>query len=663
MKKITGIIAVLLLIFLTACTQVTFVNPDDIFPGWEENQNDKNQNQDDAAALISYLQSESFMEKIAGNSTSTLKIEKGEESSDAGKASRASNDGYPLTVEFIGFTDSAENISIESGIIRIVFNGISKSDDAVTITSVDLSTIEPLEYSLSSRNGTFEMNYTGGTATGTIAVSGDSFSFSSTPTVSAPSAGIRIKVNGSTVRWNNDFGAEITNGFGGGSGTEQDPYRIYNEAQFAYISTLIGKMAESSDNYYYFDILDDLDFEEGMASPALPLFRGELDFNGHSLRGLTDAILNENTTEDQVKYAGAEYSGDGGIMYGLINDFLNGAIRNLEYYPAEFVQLSVYGNWGDTYSLMERIRGEIIFDNVNVYGSFSELGNNSSLYISQAFSADVIMTECENHADYDILTYGAPFLGGYIDRDASLTIRDCINYGDITGTQAAIFIGNSAAIISDKTISSVIIEDCENYGVVTGFEYAGYFAANAGSKKVEECEWFSTSGIASNTGNDADHIILRDQESATDVTVTLNDDNAFVITNSNPDYDAFQIIGMVYANSYINGNSNGTNGITVATDIKSAEEISGNFKKLDIMDSQSSSAGTGTINTNGYMGNETISVGDVEYYYHDSTEINGTQYIVGSAGSDYIATPTYRLYCYEKINNNNILIGMMVIEK
>ena len=349
-------------------------------------------------------------------------------------------------------------------------------------------------------------------------------------------------------------------------------------------------------------------------------------------------------------------------MYGLINDFLNGAIRNLEYYPAEFVKLSVYGNWSASYSLMETIRGEIIFDNVNVYGSFSELGNNSSLYISQAFSADVIMTECENHADYDILTYGAPFLGGYIDRDASLTIRDCINYGDITGTQAAIFIGNSDAIIS-KTISSVIIEDCENYGVVTGFEYAGYFAANAGSKKVEECEWFSTSGIASNTGNDADHIILRDQESATDVTVTLNDDNAFVITNSNPDYDAFQIIGMTFANTYINGKPNGTNGITVATDIKSAEEISGNFKKLDIMDSQSSSAGTGTINTNGYMGNETISVGDVEYYYHDSTEINGTQYIVGSAGSDYIATPTYRLYCYEKINSNYILIGMMVIEK
>ena len=132
---------------------------------------------------------------------------------------------------------------------------------------------------------------------------------------------------------------------------------------------------------------------------------------------------------------------------------------------------------------------------------------------------------------------------------------------------------------------------------------------------------------------------------AENVTVSLDDNGAFIITNDNPDYAKFQIMGMVYANAYLNGTPNGTMGITVSTGVNTADTINGNFRKLNIIDSTSSLIGS-TVNESGYLNNPTISIDGTEYYYHDSTPKNGLQYIVGSSGANYVSTPTYRLYCY-----------------
>lgn len=662
MKKITGIIAVLLLIFLTACTQVTFVNPDDIFPGWEENQNDKNQNQDDAAALISYLQSESFMEKIAGNSTSTLKIEKGEGSSDAGKASRASNDGYPLTVEFIGFTDSAENISIESGIIRIVFNGISKSDDAVTITSVDLSTIKPLEYSLSSRNGTFEMNYTGGTATGTIDVSGDSFSFLSTPTVSAPSAGIRIKVNGSTVRWNNDFGAEITNGFGGGAGTEQDPYRIYNEEQFIHISDMVPNMIASADGFYYFDVLDDLKFTDDMDSPLIPFFRGDLDFNGHKLEGITKTLTG-NMSEVQKMYVTDSRYNNVDIEHGLITNFLEGTIRNLEYYPADSISLlAIYGNWPVQEIInnkAQNVGSSIAFNNVNVYGDFSDeqtSGTNMSFYMAIPYMSTLTFEDCENHASFNV-NYGGAFLGGYLGVvnggaiPCYVVFRNCTNYGNISGNQVGVLIGshNNISVLQKVTDIRVTAENCHNEGIITGAKGAGFYGpATEGRPDMTEYAWFDSSTMSTNTGDDPEHIIV--QAEPTGVGVSLGDNYEIIVQINNPDYASYKIEGSTYSRIIEADGSDGGTWIVYrnATDVPASQTASG-LRKLKIIDSTNpaiteEALAAMTEDANGY---EIITINGTDYYYHDSLADNGkTRYIVGYP-SALETDLTWNLTCYD----------------
>ena len=482
------------------------------------------------------------------------------------------------------------------------------------------------------------------------------------PSVTIPS-NAEISVDNSPVDIDN-IGAVITDGFGSGSGTYDDPYRIYNADQFAYIVDLSKEMAVDTANYYYFKVYDDLMFHEGMKSPAIPIFRGEIDFQGHSIEGITKAILEANTTEEQQEL---NVNGEWAWMSGyttFIGDFLNGAIRNLEYHPTEFIPFSVYGNWSrgrdDGGSNIERDpKAQIIFEDVNVYGDYSELGPNESLYISQVFTADLIMTNCNNHANCEYIIYGAPFLGGYLASGASATFTNCTNYGNIVGNWAAIFIGNRNIFSQNVEVKSVTVQNCANYGTVTGFEWTGFYAPvnNAevqNNEYLNGYEWFNKSTMSTNKGVDSG-ISFMGNVAPSGVGVDVDKNNQFIITNTNPEYATFKLAGSTYA-SLMSGSSNiGTmlvrvttpdptanNAITATTD---GSDINTYFYRYDMVDSTHPNALPAAPPTDKYN-NKIYTVGDTKYYYNDSEINDNTSYIVGYDG-DRTATLSYYLYCYD----------------
>lgn len=657
-KNIAFVAIIAITLAITAgCTQYIFVpvpSPGEEIEGITSR--DKS-----AAAVISFLQSSEYWSIVKGGGGTGLYVNEGNDTAIAyfsSSSTRAAQIGKTI-VRFDNYRNDSRGIYIASGILEYDFN-VNEVSTKFIASSYSVKTTEVLSYTYQGEVHEFDITITNAPMRDVnVTISGDYVESFDVPSIPIPD-NASISVDDSDVAIG-DIGMIITDGFGGGSGTETDPYRIYNADQFAYIVDLSREMAIDIDNYYYFDVYEDLVFREGMKSPAIPIFRGEIDFQGHSIEGITENILSSNTTEEQREL---NDSGDWAWMVGygtFIGDFLNGAIRNLEFHPDEYIPISVYGNWSRSESqggskIARDPDAQIIFDNVSVYGDFNELGPNSSLYISQVFTADLIMIDCENHADLEYILYGAPFLGGYLASNASATFSNCSNYGDIVGNWAAVFIGNRN--IFSQTVKNVTIENSSNYGTVTGFEWVGFYAP-VNNAEVQNDEylngysWFNKTTMASNNGVDSNITFMGDVEPS-GVTITVDENNQFIISNTNSDYAYFKLAGSTYA-SLIAGNANiGTMLVRVETPDaanKDAIKVTDDgvayetgFYKYRMVDSTHDSAVQATPSSDKY-GNEIYSVDGTNYYYNDSKINDDTSYIVGFKG-DKTSSLTYYLYCY-----------------
>ena len=456
------------------------------------------------------------------------------------------------------------------------------------------------------------------------------------------------------------MGSQITNGFGGGTGTEQDPYLIYNEEQFSHIKTLVPAMANDPEGFFYFSVMNDLEFTDDMDSPAIGIFRGNIDFNNHSLSGLSFALINNKLSDLQRKYM--VYN----AAYGLIDNFLEGTISNLEYRPDGLVMFAFMTHHYNSVLYNNGVQNStqtVTFRNVDAYGDFNEPNNNNtSCYVSQVFQGYTIFEDCTNYAS-QTTAYGGAFVGGYPwgqfdDGSYSyVTFENCVNYGDITGERAAVFIGshNTISRLSNVTKPIIKVTNCANYGTIQGSYGVGYYFPVANGKaNPADYKWFDMSTDSTNTGNDAEHIILL--ANPTNVTVKTNEDEAFSISNNNTSYSSFMIQGSTYSTTT---NPEGTIRIYVSQEdiaCTSGSTVTSAIRKLQIIDSMNQSIDSialNTVRTDAY-GNQLITVGNVDYYYNDSSTIGG---VVG--GSALVADLTWTLTCYDA---DGFIVGQMDIE-
>ena len=215
--------------------------------------------------------------------------------------------------------------------------------------------------------------------------------------------------------------------FGGGSGTESDPYLISNAQQLAYLAYMVNSnSAPAERNIYYYD---DVYFRQtnhidlsayywdpiGTSSPAV-YFAGHYDGNGYTISGLF-------TPEGDT----AEYS-DAGLFGALGGNLLSGHMATVE--------------------------------NLGIVNSFVQGYENVGAIVGMGTSA--IVQNCYNKGNVS----GYRNVGGIIGSETIAPAYNCFNTGTVKGVYENVGGICGSAVLAD-------IRGCFNTGTINGQLYTG----------------------------------------------------------------------------------------------------------------------------------------------------------------------------------------------
>lgn len=415
-------------------------------------------------------------------------------------------------------------------------------------------------------------------------------------------------------------GAEL--GFAGGAGSKEHPYIIENEAQFARINDLSDEMLNSTDNYFYFSIENDLNFSQAGVNPYIYVFRGELDFNGHTLSGVSFDYLSEKQDA---------------LTYSIINYLVDGAIRNLVYKPDSVLNL-VYCAAGS--SNIPDEGAEIVIENVTA-GSQDEsrtvsAGTNDGLFVIHVLdnNATVTFRNCTNYYNVDCSAYTGIFLSGYAYPSVDLVFENCDNYGTFYGTRLGYLIGNSAHLAKSVTASG-----CDNYGALYASTDADFVC------------WGNNVYEGSTGENNTEGTIRVLDRVNADVS-TAPSTAVISITSGLDRYSSFEIIASGYGNVYVLGTNEevGTLLVSVSTGrISVSEAASLSFRQLDFIDS---AYAAGAEVTEDDYENSIAEVDGVSYYTIPLSQMNQSPDMGVRFPDDGILNSVrYRLYVYDADGN------------
>ena len=276
--------------------------------------------------------------------------------------------------------------------------------------------------------------------------------------------------------------------FGGGSGTEEDPYRIYTKEHMEELndSVLLGNPFTGVSFVLMNDITDSLRTSIGINSTP---FNGCFNGKDHSIILAIDGgtnslfpLLNENARIDSLSITGYIFQGTGfcNQNYGIINSCTNNLLGG-----------NIYGNkTGICWANYGRIQDCI--NNASLFG-YEVAGicnfNNPADYSSPL--ANII--NCVNNAiiTIDNVIYEGAFgagiclFGGGLPDDKGTIIENSINKGNfiLTGNQ---YVETVAGIIG--SIGDARIINCQNFGNISGkISNLGGIAGNMMTCEILNC--------------------------------------------------------------------------------------------------------------------------------------------------------------------------------
>lgn len=410
----------------------------------------------------------------------------------------------------------------------------------------------------------------------------------------------------------------VEKGFSGGAGTKTNPYVITSEEEFAKISSLAEEMEEGA--YYYFSVDSDLDYSTGDANPHILKFRGEIDFNGHTLGGLSFARLKELN--------------DGKTANNLIETCYGGAIKNLDYQPVGQCNL-VY-----KFSPNNEENKELLLENITAGKETSprfDVGGNGGSFAGVVLGpAKLVMRNCTNYCDIDVIYsgYAGIFLSGYGKSSAEIVFENCDNYGTVYAKNYGFLIGNDSGI-NEKGYSSITATNCDNHGEIYATESCGFVGWN--DEKY--------TSVYTGSNNTTGTIKKLDSVSAQ---TSLSEDN--VITVSGLDsgkYTSYEIVAYGYGDLKSTDGGGGTLRIVVSSGRIEITDSS-TFKKLNFIDK----AHAGNVFADDAYGNEIATVDGVEYYSIDLDSLGTALYDVEFKAPDYtLSELTYSLNVYDQEGN------------
>ena len=269
----------------------------------------------------------------------------------------------------------------------------------------------------------------------------------------------------------------------GAPGSEGNPYKISSQEDLENLRNIdtTGIFYELSGDIVLAD-----EFE------PIPVFKGTIDGNGYSIRGLSTT---EYDSFDEYVAGGGYVMDDTRTFSAFIQSLDGGTIRNLKFedYHISAPPASTNGNHrymavvagvlsnGATLENITVGKGELVSP-VRAGGIVSYVKNtDGSVAVNTVAS-------CTNEADVttEIRTNTYGTAGGIVSTttDGPLYISDCRNSGIITGYVAGGIAGDiqnsrvAGETADGLAINGVLISEAVNKGVVRGVEYAGGILGN-----------------------------------------------------------------------------------------------------------------------------------------------------------------------------------------
>jgi hypothetical protein len=259
--------------------------------------------------------------------------------------------------------------------------------------------------------------------------------------------------------------------FGGGTGTEYDPYRIYTIEHLGELSNIVnlyvGSTAENWTTGKYFilmaDITDSVRFMIGSGGEGFSIFWGNFDGNGHKITLALNAILNHSNSIALFP----SVSGNVKIKNLIVDGYIKVEKRTTNFIAVATIVGLYYGRDSITIKNCINMANIYVIDKNQflfppfVAGIVGHFYNFKGI-IEDCINMGQIIVEAEaTELKYDMCAYGIianPFL-----YQLNISINRCINAGYLKGGCVGGITG-----LPQESSSTCIITNCINIGVLDG---------------------------------------------------------------------------------------------------------------------------------------------------------------------------------------------------
>ena len=356
------------------------------------------------------------------------------------------------------------------------------------------------------------------------------------------------------------------NKFAGGIGTEASPYLIEDETQFRNIDILSNEMKEGVSKY--FKLVNNIVMKRtGEADYITDTFTGLLDGNGHSIT--LDVAPNCIVTGQDGGY---------GTFWFCDNTLGETEIRDLTILHSEnsLYSMAIFCNY--TFGRKITLNNVDIGDE-SVIGKELTMFRNCSSYFLYARSDEITMVGCDNYYNMrsdDGECMSALYVGAGT-WSSKLTIKDSVNYGNLTAAYVGLVIGNPYAI-SEGSYSSITLDNVVNKGTITYFTSGSAIGGNINYNTTKD--GFTYNNVSYNIVNK--NYIEGTITSAKDGSLALNYTDSgegkgkYSVTEAqNTAVVSYKVLITAYAKRYEGEILDGTQRMPIYIDLNTLKDITG----------------------------------------------------------------------------------------
>ncbi len=321
-----------------------------------------------------------------------------------------------------------------------------------------------------------------------------------------------------TAAWDGSVAAS----FSGGSGTADDPYKISNGSELAYLASVVNSNGSATYNKHYILTADiDLGGQEwtgiGNRDDAGKAFKGKFDGNGKVITGFAIneelaytpglfGMLDGGAVVKNLTVHGRIRAGSKNAFGGLLCVSVNGSstVENCTVYADVQITREAKSNHFYFGGITGRLAPGGKIQDCTVLGNIQLDVTTSATNGERQYTAGIAaridaaeITNCTNYADIKQNYTGFATIGyaggigacGDAAEGATVSIRNCVNYGDIfVATNGGH--GRTGGIIGNARSKAVYnIENCFNagkmlYGKGTDSGYMGELVGLNEAKQV-----------------------------------------------------------------------------------------------------------------------------------------------------------------------------------